>query len=343
MQIGVITNPNSRKNKGRPDRVARLRDAIGDAGEVHETADVDAIKPVLRSFLDRGVDLWVADGGDGALHWMIRQALEVQAERGKDVVLPLAMPTNGGTIDFVAKAIGIKGRAEGLLHTLRQKVEAGEELETVEIDTMRIDMGQVTADGEQQITTVGFAAAAGGVGQRFFSKYYADADPNPRTIVKVVSRGVMSAPVAFSPLRKVPGIGKVGQYAADVFEPARCRVFVDGEQLEGETFSGVHVASIAVNLGNVLRFFGQADELGKLHAIVGNVSPAVIVANIPRMVAGRALRGAGVTDRSCTTMRMEAVGDELLAPVIDGEYYRDIRWAAFSLGPRLRVPRIVAK
>ncbi len=39
---------------------------------------------------------------------------------------------------------------------------------------------------------------------------------------------------------------------------------------------------------------------------------------------------------------MEAVGDELLEPVIDGEYYRDVKKLTFHVGPRVRIPKVVA-
>ena len=80
MQIGVITNPNSRKNRGQPHRAAKLQTIVGDLGEVYETSDVDSIKPVLREFLRRRARYWVADGGDGALHWMIRLGMEILEE-----------------------------------------------------------------------------------------------------------------------------------------------------------------------------------------------------------------------------------------------------------------------
>jgi hypothetical protein len=80
MQIGVITNPNSRKNKGKPDRAARLQSIVGAMGEVHETRTLESIKPVLREFLRKRARYWVADGGDGALHWMLRMGMEVLQE-----------------------------------------------------------------------------------------------------------------------------------------------------------------------------------------------------------------------------------------------------------------------
>src|SRR5436190_6903512 len=121
MEIGVITNPNSRKNRNRPERVERLQRIVGGMGEVHQTQSLDSIKPVLRDFLRKRARYWVADGGDGALHWMLRMGMEVMQEdefREQGVTMPRTMPTNGGTIDFIANNVGIKGDAEGLLTVL---------------------------------------------------------------------------------------------------------------------------------------------------------------------------------------------------------------------------------
>ncbi|MEO8704331.1 MAG: retinol dehydrogenase, partial [Kofleriaceae bacterium] len=110
MEIGVITNPNSRKNKNRPDRAERLQRIVGNIGEVHETASVQSIKPVLREFLRKRAHYWVADGGDGALHWMLRMGMEVLQEDefvNASMTLPVTLPTKGGTIDFVANNVGI--------------------------------------------------------------------------------------------------------------------------------------------------------------------------------------------------------------------------------------------
>src|SRR5712672_1538859 len=130
MEIGVITNPNSRKNRNRPNRAERLQRIVGTMGEVHQTSSIDSIKPVLREFLRKRARYWVADGGDGALHWMVRMGMEVLQEDefiGESSIgpsaLPMTLPTKGGTIDFVANNVGIEGDAEGILATLRRNVE----------------------------------------------------------------------------------------------------------------------------------------------------------------------------------------------------------------------------
>lgn len=344
MEIGVITNPNSRKNRNRPDRAERLQRIVGDMGEVHQTASIASIKPVLREFLRKRARFWVADGGDGALHWMLRTGMEILQEEefvGQSVALPMTLPTKGGTIDFVANNVGIQGDAEGILGTLRRSLERNTLIEETEVDSMAIDGTQIVDGAEVPFRTYGFASAAGGIGQRFYSKYYAAPDPNPRTIMKVVANTVASAPIALSPLSKLP-LGSWTTYAREVFEPTHCKVLLDGMRLPGDQFTGVHIASMSINLGNVLRFFGKADQPGLMNAIVGTPSPWSIIRNLPRMARGEEMRGRDILDRPCREMILEATGGELMAPIIDGEYYRNVKKIEFRLGPRVRIPKVVA-
>jgi diacylglycerol kinase family enzyme len=345
MEIGVITNPNSRKNRNRPDRAERLQKIVGSLGEVHETSSIDSIKPVLREFLRKQARYWVADGGDGALHWMLRMGMEVLQEDefvDQSMTLPMTLPTKGGTIDFVANNVGIKGDAEGILGTLGRSIERSTIIEEIDVDSMSIDGVQIIDGVEVPFRTYGFASAAGGVGQRFYAKYYSDKDPNPRTIMKVVANTVASAPIALSPLSKLP-LGILSTYAKDVFNPTRCKVQMDGMVLPGDSFTGVHVASMSINLGGVLRFFGKADQPGLMNALVGTPSPWGIIRNLPRMARGQDMRGRNILDRPCREMTIEATTDELLEPIIDGEYYRNVKKLVFHIGPRVRIPKVVAQ
>jgi hypothetical protein len=259
----------------------------------------------------------------------------------ESVTLPVTLPTKGGTIDFVANNVGIEGDAEGILATLRRHLEHGATIEETEVDSMVIDGIQLIDGKDVPFRTYGFASAAGGVGQRFYSKYYADKDPNPRTIVKVVANTLASTPIALSPLSKLP-LGQYRTYAKDIFAPTPCKVTLDGMVLPGTEFTGVHIASMSINLGNVLRFFGKADQPGLMNAIVGTPSPWAIIRNIPRMARGQEMRGSDILDRPCREMKIVASGSELLEPIIDGEYYRNVKHLEFRCGPRVRIPKVVA-
>lgn len=345
MQIGVITNPNSRKNRSRPHRAAELQGIIGNWGTVHQTQQPEDVKPVIREFLRNKARYWVSDGGDGALHWMLRFALEVLEEEEfakAGATLPLALPTNGGSIDFVAHNVGIRGNAESILSTLRRKLESGQEIQEVEVDSMLIEGVQATPAGDIPIRTLGFAVAAGGIGQRFFEKLEEAGRHTSRNIVSIVAKTVASYPVAMSPLRRVPGMpALLRQFARDMFNPTKATVALDGETLPFDSCTGIHIASMSIDLGGVLRFFGKADVPGQLHAIVGAPSPLCIIMNIPRMHLGWKMVGKNLADCPCREMTMTANSAELLAPVIDGEFYKNIRQMTFKPGPRVRIPKVV--
>jgi hypothetical protein len=61
------------------------------------------------------------------------------------------------------------------------------------------------------------------------------------------------------------------------------------------------------------------------------------------MARGEDMRGKNILDRPCREMTLEAVdGRELLAPIIDGEFYRNVKKISFRVGPRVRIPKVVA-
>ncbi len=345
MEIGVITNPNSRKNQRKPNRADELQSIVGDLGRVHQTRDTEAIKPVIREFLRNKARFWVSDGGDGALHWMLRTGMEVLEEdefRGTGAAIPLAMPTNGGSIDFVAHNVGLRGNAETLLSALRRTLEEGKVIEEAEVDSMLITGVRVDENGhDMPFRTLGFASAAGGVGQRFFEKLFECGEHTSKDILNVAVKTVSSAPVALSPLRHLPGMPDVlRNFATDMFRPTRVRMTLDGQVQPYTDCTGIHIASMAINLGNVFRFFSKADEPGQLHAIVGTPTPATMIRNIPRMTLGLPMQGKNIYDGPCTEMTLEALDDELMGPIIDGEYYPNTRSISFAPGPRLRIPRV---
>jgi hypothetical protein len=61
------------------------------------------------------------------------------------------------------------------------------------------------------------------------------------------------------------------------------------------------------------------------------------------MAQGKQMQGVSIIDSACEEMCMEAVGKELLEPVIDGEYYRNLRKVTFKVGPRVRIPKIITR
>jgi len=340
--IGVITNPNSKKNRKHTRRLQQLERAAGPRAIVRQTANVAELPGVVEELLAAGCRYWVSDGGDGALHWLLTEghrAIRRRVEAGEPVEWPALVPTNGGTIDFVAKKAGIRGHAEDILVRLGALLDAGKPPDDVVLGTVWAT-GEPAGDA-RPLDRLGFAVAIGGVAQRFFAKYYEDAVPGPKTIVKVLAAGfgghfanTVGGPVE----RLVPGW--VREYAADLFRPLRGTVEVDGQTLPYHEFTTVQAGSIDINLGNVVRTFRHAAGGGALHLQALHMTPAEAFLNVPTIVMGTRVRAGNTYDGPARSVRVTAFDGESIDPVVDGERFFGQRVLDLRLGPPVRIPRV---
>lgn len=348
--IGVVTNPNSGKNRRRGgDRTRQLEQAVGRHGIVRRTCDVGELRAVLHELFDAGCDHWVADGGDGTLHWMLSVGHEVARERSggaHPVRLPRVVPANGGSIDFVAYKAGIRGQATDVLRQLVAAFERGEVLPTLELDTLRMRGDASPGDGsgaEPAFDRLGFASAIGGVAQRFFEKLYEHKPVDSRTIATVLAGSLAGAVVSTAP-RPLQGLvpDSWRSYAHDLFEPTRARVELDGHALAFDELASLQVGSIDINLGGVVRTFRHASSPGVLHAQAISMPPWELAANIPNIVLGTPIWGRKVYDGPTRHLRVVAHPGATLDPVIDGELFFGLRQLEVEAGPRLEIPRVCA-
>jgi diacylglycerol kinase family enzyme len=342
--IGVITNPNSKKNRRRHNRVAELQAIIGRYGVVRQTTSTDAIGEVIGEFAERGVDFWVSDGGDGALHWMLNKAREQLG--GDSFSIPrhlrYALPTNGGTIDYVARRAGVRGSAEEILRKLVSTYKSGGSLQEACVPSL-VFTGVRRIDGRDvPFEKVGFAAAIAGVGNRFFNKYYEARIPGPKVIVEVVSKASVSLLVDQLPLVRGSVPPEWVEYGRQIMKPMPARVTADGRELPMKEFTTIACGAFKINLGGVMKMFPRAGK-GFMHLSAGDPDMWDIIGALPRLVTGRQLKSNRLYDAPGRELTVEALTSDLLQPNIDGEFLEDVLRVTVRPGPRFRVPRIDAK
>lgn len=330
MFIGVVLNPQARKNRrAKYDRAARLRSMLGPYGAVAQTERIEDIAPALRELLPRATHL-VSDGGDGALHHLIHGVRQQVPEPER---WPAFVPTNGGTIDFVARKAGVRGRSETILARLVCAAAQGAPPDELDLDSLRI-VGEHRGS-DAPFDRIGFALAAGGVGQRFFDKYYALPDPDVLGVAWVIGRTVADFLLQHAPS---DGIRALDQgFASHLFAPTRATVAVDGHTLPHREHGAIHAGAFDVNLGGLVRVFPLARAPGELHFQAGVIGGGHIIANLPNLFLGRAVRAPRLVDRVGERMVIEAEPSETLAPIIDGERFQGLRRLEVSRGPSIRV------
>ncbi len=334
-RIAVVSNPHAARHKARVD-AGRLRRSLGKRGVVYETTSLDALGDAVRDFLDRGVDYVAISGGDGTLNWVLNEALAVLGDADK---LPSFLPTNGGTIDFVARKVGIEGRAEDIVEALVQGLDAGRDPTTTRLDSLQLQGTRCAPGGTSEpFSRLGFALAAGGIGQRFFSKYYLEPHLGARAIVKVVARAVASHAASKLPL---PVPERYLSYGRDVFRATVARVIVDGKELEDREHGAIHAGAFDVSLGGVFRVFPLARERGRIHFQAGGIVPSEMIRALPDLARGGAIRSERLTEVSGAEMIVIADG-ELLAPIIDGELFEHVERLEVRSGPQVSIAQVRA-
>lgn len=333
-RVAVVLNPNARGGRrAMTERARRLERILGWRGEVHATRTLDELRVAVEEILATPPAIVVTDGGDGTLHWVLNEGRRLVPDIA---ALPPFLPTNGGTIDFVARKVGIRGHAESIVRELVRELDKGRMPRIVELDTLWLT-GH-SSDGSV-FDRLGFALAAGGIGQRFFSKYYTEKKLGAGAIVRVVAKAVASQVAA---QLRLPLPDRLLGYGREVFSPTHARVRIDGEEVPGLTHGAIHAGSIDISLGGVFRVFPLAQEDGALHFQAGDIVPREMIMALPSLARGGAIPSERLWEKCGREMSITALSDEPLAPIIDGEAFEGLSDLTIRLGPRVRVPRIVS-
>jgi len=333
-EIGIVTNPRAAggKNAG---RTRALQDAVGRCGIVVETRDVADLPAVVERFETEGCRYWVADGGDGTLGWLLSTWDAHRDHRAGETSAddPIFLPTRGGSIDFVARRLGIRTRGPALVARLRTSLEAGRPPPTTSLRALRLRA--TTADGAP-LVRLGFAAALCGIAQRFFDVLYEHRPVRPRHVAEILALGALGPPVlSLRPLRAVVP-ARARARIDHLYAPTRGTVTMDDTPLPFTRLTSVQVGSIDIDLGGVVRAFRLAKDGTALHAQVSALSPWGIAGNLPNVVLGTPLWGRNVVERTCRTLDLVPHPPETVDPVVDGEIFRAAHSVHVTLGPRIR-------
>ena len=326
MYLGVIVNPLARKNRAAGDHSAELRRIVGQWGEVHETNSIEDLRKVVEELCPR-VSHLVSDGGDGSLNWLINETEHCVSDPDR---WPVFVPNNAGSVNAIARKAQVRGRPQAILRALVAAAEADRPPPEVSLDTLTLD-GE-TADGAK-FHRLCFGLAAGGVGNRFYDKYYDNHTHGRADVVRVIARS-FSDYVANKVVRS-----SKPNYATSLFAPTQARVVIDGEEVPTRTHRLLHAGAIDLRIGAGFRLFPKAEKPGALHFQAGNLRPSLIVVRFPAALRSGKLRGDLIRDVNGQEMLIEAE-DEPLSPIIDGERFDGIVRLVARAGPRIRVGQV---
>ncbi|MBN1535018.1 MAG: hypothetical protein JXA20_20285 [Spirochaetes bacterium] len=132
--IGVIVNPNAKKVRKGKVSIEAFTKMRSERVDVRVTPTLDAIDEVLWDFKNAGVTYVGITGGDGSLHHVIMRMIRIYGPEP----IPAVVILKGGTMDNVAKSIGLRGKGDGILRRLLHTLERGKPVTIRTRDLMRI-------------------------------------------------------------------------------------------------------------------------------------------------------------------------------------------------------------
>jgi diacylglycerol kinase family enzyme len=301
--IGLITNPRSGVYRRDPRGARQLGYLIGSQGTAEATASLDDLYRVCEEFKRQRIDVLGISGGDGTLH----HTLTAMIRTYRDESLPPIAILRGGTMNTIARSFGVGGETRSLLFELVDKRRRGVPLEVFEHDVLQV--------GDQY----GFIFG-NGVIYNFMHEYYANGDPSPATAARLIARAAASTLVS-------------GSLARRVFKSFHARVTADGTTWGCRDFVAV-AASVVEQIGFGFKPFYRAHEQRGAFAVLGiHASPVGLVAELPRILAGKPMHADKVIDQ--IARELVFTFDDELAYILDGDLYRARGSLMLRAGPRL--------
>jgi diacylglycerol kinase family enzyme len=275
-----------------------LRDAIAHEAQrfgalLHETRSLEELDRAARAIAARGSERVVLAGGDGS-HMGGLSALG----RALGGSLPRVALAPGGTVCTVARNHGMRGDAVSWTRRLLRGVCEGT-ARAQRRPTLRVrdDTG-----GHR----IGFIFGAGLVA-RFFDAYYAEPRQGLATAGRIAARILACSLIG-------------SRTATQMLGATVCELTVDGARAPASRWSLV-LASVVRDVGlHILATYRAGERMDRFHVVASGLPPGALGRQVPRVLAGRAMRGEPHVDALAHSLRVAF--PETTAYVLDGDVMR---------------------
>lgn len=333
MHIGIVINPQARRaaDPGLPERLGALCRRAGASATVLRTDSPSEVASAVAQLAAERADVLCPCGGDGTLLSTVTALVRVTPPGAP---LPGLLLLPGGTMNTVAKNLGLRGPPEAILQALIERSAASSRglaavpafpqellrLRTFdETPLLRArDPRELEASPVPVTERYGFLFTAA-MGARFLLAYAQNPGPGPAAWLAL--RTVLSS--------LVPG---GGAFARWLFQPTAATVSVDGELLPTDRHRVLLAATVPdVGLGMRVPWRGGCAPR-RFNLIASSLPLWRNALQLPRLLRGEPLLGEPHEDRMARTARIDFAQQEPLS--LDGELF-SARAAELSLGPTL--------
>jgi diacylglycerol kinase (ATP) len=305
--IAVFVNPRSRANRRNPKIASEFQAILAGTGRVFAPRSLEELAQMAGELRAAAPSVIAVHGGDGTLHKTVTALVRAFG----DQPLPPIAALCGGTMNVVAKSLGVQERPHAFIKQLAEAARAGTPPETLRRHCIQVD------------AQYGFIFG-NGLMANFLNEYYAPGGYGPMRAIWLLLRLLGSAII-------------VGPFVRRVFHRFRGAVKVDGVPIGWPDFVTVGAATVReVGLG--FKLIHRADDDPERFGVIAiHAGPLALIPDCPAVHSGRGVSPSRAYSAVATTLDIEPVED-VMAYTIDGDLYRKDRVSGplhISLGPAI--------
>jgi len=309
--IGIVTNPNSRRNRRFPEQMHRLGYILGKDDVYELTNQPQDIGPRRRGVPPQRHRHLALNGGDGTNHVTLTTFIEVYG----DQPLPKIAFMRGGTMNTTSNAIGVHGTPGKILLNLVERYYTTQDFDITERDILKL----TDQDGNVRY---GFIFG-NGIMANFLEVYYENASPSPTVAASLLARTIGSAIVG-------------GEFAQNLIRPVTIELDLDGDVIPPRPYVSLAVSTIE-QIGLGFRPFTRCEEKpGYFHLSLIKGKPTQLVSALLPIRLGQ--RPNPETMESRIAHRAVLRSDVEFGYTIDGDMHT-ARGGVLTIeaGPRLQI------
>ena len=303
IEIGIISNPKSRKNRKNPNIIKELESVIGKNGKVFKTENFDDIYKVAQEFKEKDIKILALNGGDGTIHITLSIFIKVY----KNNPLPKIAILRGGTMNIISSSINSRrGTPKEILQHLIEKLNSSVPFTETQRNIMKIN------------DEYGFIFATG-IAYNFLELFYQDDDPSPLRAAKMLGTSSIKA--------------ILGQKST-LFKKNRIKIKTDGIDWISNKFTTVGTLSIReMGLGFAPGVRIKEDP-NKFYLFSVKGSPLGIARSFPKLWFGYGFNKNVAQDKLTSKVILETL-EGPIAFTIDGEMHTPSNKITVELGPKI--------
>lgn len=306
-KIGVIINPNAKKFRTGKVDIKIYSDLSSDSINICTPQNLNELNLTVKDFMKRDLDIICIGGGDGTIHVVLSELINIYKKKS----LPPILILKEGTMDNIARSVGLKGKGAALLRRLIKAINDGKSIEYEIRHTMKIGDKYCFLFGTGFVTN-------------FLNKAYSGREKGLYRNMQVALMGVKE--------------GLLNSNNGEIFSSAKQDIFINNKQISISNVSGI-LAGTVEHIG-----MGFSPLANSVHSenifqiIILGISPRKILLNLNRLRTGENIKSDNYLNTLSRSLTIKQKGS--FEYTMDGDIYTANDELNVTVGPSLKLIKI---